>query len=76
MGSVDDARSALTFPRTFAGALRASLALAMVVILAGHVGSPDVFRSGRAGPYAVDVVVRPPQVVPGIAQTRPYWIAS
>lgn len=54
--------------RTLAGALRASLALAMIVMLAAHVGSPDVFRSGRAGPYAVDVVVRPPQVVPGIAE--------
>ena len=54
--------------RTLAGALRATLALAMVVMLAAHVGSPDVYRSGRAGPYAVDVVVRPPQVVPGIAE--------
>ena len=48
--------------------LRTTLALAMVVMLAAHVGSPDVFRSGRAGPYAIDVVVRPPQVVPGIAE--------
>ena len=46
---------------------RVFLALAMTVVLAAHVGSPDVFRSGRAGPYAVEVVVRPPQVVPGIA---------
>jgi hypothetical protein len=49
-------------------ALRRSLALLMVVVLAAHVGSPVVFRSGRAGPYAIDVVVRPPQVVPGIAE--------
>lgn len=47
---------------------RASLALAMAVVLAAHVGSPDVYRSGKAGPYDVDVVVRPPQVVPGIAE--------
>ena len=46
---------------------RVFLALAMTVVLAAHVGSPDVFRSGMAGPYAVDVVVRPPQVIPGIA---------
>ena len=58
----------MTFVRTLAGALRGTLALVMAVILAAHVGSPDVFRSGRAGPYAVDVVVRPPQVVPGIAE--------
>jgi hypothetical protein len=54
--------------RTFGGVLRAALALTMTVVLAAHVGSPDVFRSGRAGPYAVDVVVRPPQVVPGVAE--------
>jgi hypothetical protein len=47
---------------------RVSLALAMAAVLAAHVGSPDVFRSGKAGPYAVDVVIRPPQVVPGIAE--------
>ncbi|HEY0809656.1 MAG TPA: hypothetical protein VGD49_05810 [Longimicrobiales bacterium] len=32
-----------------------------------HVGSPDVWYSGYAGPYAVRVQVRPPQVVPGLA---------
>ena len=68
VGSLDDARAALMSVRRLAGALRASLALVMAVMLAAHVGSPDVFRSGRAGPYAVDVVVRPPQVVPGIAE--------
>lgn len=54
--------------RTLGTTLRTSLVLLMTVALAAHVGSPDVFRSGRAGPYAVDVVVRPPQVVPGIAE--------
>jgi hypothetical protein len=49
-------------------ALRAALALVLTIPLAAHVGSPDVFYSGKAGPYAVDVVVRPPQVVPGIAE--------
>jgi hypothetical protein len=63
---MDDARSALMGAR-LAVTRRVFLALAMTVVLAAHVGSPDVFRSGRAGPYAVDVVVRPPQVVPGIA---------
>ncbi|MFL5620049.1 MAG: hypothetical protein ACJ79A_16850 [Gemmatimonadaceae bacterium] len=58
----------MTSIRSLGGALRAALALIMAVVLAAHVGSPDVFRSGRAGPYAVDVVVRPPQVVPGIAE--------
>src|SRR6476659_6059808 len=68
MGSLDDARTAVTPVRRFGAALRVTLALLMAVMLAAHVGSPDVFRSGRAGPYAVDVVVRPPQVVPGIAE--------
>jgi len=49
-------------------ALRVPLALSMAVLLAAHVGSPDVFWSGKAGPYSIDVVVRPPQVVPGIAE--------
>lgn len=49
-------------------AARVALALAMAVVLAAHVGSPDVYWSGKAGPYPIDVVVRPPQVVPGIAE--------
>ena len=64
---MDDARAALRLAQ-FRVVGRIALALAMAVVLAAHVGSPDVFRSGRAGPYAVDVVVRPPQVVPGIAE--------
>lgn len=33
-----------------------------------HVGSPDVFVEGNAGPYKLFVTVRVPQVIPGIAQ--------
>jgi hypothetical protein len=33
-----------------------------------HVGSPNVFYEGTAGPYALRVVVRPPEVIPGRAQ--------
>ena len=32
-----------------------------------HVGSPDVFAEGQAGPYKLSVVVRPPLVIPGVA---------
>jgi hypothetical protein len=32
-----------------------------------HVGSPDVFYEGQAGPYRVLVTIRPPEVVPGVA---------
>ena len=43
-------------------------ALAALVLLAGHVGSPNVFFDGAAGPYPVRVVVRPPGVIPGLAE--------
>ncbi len=42
--------------------------LAAAVVCSGHVGSPDVFFAGAAGPYPVQVVVRPPAVIPGIAE--------
>ncbi|MFL6236159.1 MAG: hypothetical protein ACJ76N_23710 [Thermoanaerobaculia bacterium] len=34
----------------------------------GHVGSPNVFFDGDAGPYPVRVIVRPPAVIPGLAE--------
>src|SRR5687767_12910412 len=40
----------------------------LAVLVSAHVGSPDVFFAGKAGPYDIHVVVRPPQVVPGIAR--------
>ena len=36
-----------------------------------HIGSPNVFYEGLAGPYHVKVIVRPPSVVPGLAGGRP-----
>jgi hypothetical protein len=33
-----------------------------------HVGSPDVFHEGKAGPYTVFVTIRPPVVIPGVAE--------
>ena len=38
--------------------------------LAAHVGSPDVFYEGEAGPYRLLVTVRPPQVIPGVAEVE------
>lgn len=38
--------------------------------LAAHVGSPDVFFEGNAGPYSLFVTVRLPQVIPGIAEIQ------
>jgi len=42
--------------------------VACAVVASGHVGSPDVYFVGTAGPYPVRVVVRPPGVVPGRAE--------
>jgi len=33
-----------------------------------HLGSPDVYYDGNAGPYHLLVTIRPPAVVPGVAQ--------
>lgn len=38
------------------------------LVARGHVGSPNVFFEGKAGPYPVRVIVRPPAALPGIAQ--------
>jgi len=53
--------------------LAASLAaLASLLVPGGapgaHVGSPEVLHEGQAGPYPLVVVVRPPEVIPGIAE--------
>jgi len=43
-------------------------AIFLALPLAAHVGSPDVFYEGEAGPYHLLVTIRPPQVIPGVAQ--------
>jgi len=35
-----------------------------------HVGSPDVYFEGAAGPYRLLVTINPPAMVPGIAQVQ------
>ena len=57
------------------GKLQASRILALVVLLLSctaplpaHVGSPDVFFEGNAGPYPLYVTVRVPPVIPGVAE--------
>ncbi len=32
-----------------------------------HVGSPDVYADAQAGPYRLSIVIRPPLVIPGVA---------
>jgi hypothetical protein len=45
-----------------------AMALAPSTVVRAHVGSPDVFFEGSAGPYKLFVTIRPPQMIPGIAQ--------
>jgi len=53
---------------------RIAIAIVMAVALqpttAAHVGSPDVFLEGHAGPYRVLVTIRPPAVIPGVADVE------
>jgi hypothetical protein len=37
-------------------------------VATAHVGSPDVFFQGKAGPYPLLVAIRPPDVIPGVAR--------
>ncbi|MGI8989638.1 MAG: hypothetical protein ACR2I2_08650 [Bryobacteraceae bacterium] len=36
----------------------------------GHIGSPDVYYEGGAGPYKLLVAIRPPTVIPGVARVE------
>jgi hypothetical protein len=50
------------------GLLTFLLVLNLAVPGSAHVGSPDVFFQGDAGPYRLFVTVRVPLVIPGIAE--------
>ena len=50
------------------GLLRSAAVSTLLVVASGHVGSPDTWFEGQAGPYPVRVVVKLPGVVPGLAQ--------
>src|SRR5277367_3325848 len=45
-----------------------AMPLALPPMLQAHVGSPDVFYEGMAGPYKIFVTIRTPQMIPGVAQ--------
>ena len=47
--------------------LRLAGLAALVMLCSAHVGSPDIWYEGSAGPYHVVVYVRVPGVIPGIA---------
>jgi hypothetical protein len=42
--------------------------LLLATASSAHIGSPDVFFEGDAGSYKLLVTIRPPQVVPGVAE--------
>jgi hypothetical protein len=48
----------------------ACLLVAFAALAQAHVGSPDVFYEGKAGPYAAMVTIRPPAVIPGVAEVE------
>ncbi len=59
---------------TFAGLLAVLLMYAFPAL--AHVGSPDVYAEGTAGPYRLLVTVRPPQVIPGVAEIEVRVVAA
>jgi len=48
----------------------ALLVLCWAPMAHAHVGSPDIYAEGQAGPYKLFVVVRPPLVIPGVADVE------
>jgi hypothetical protein len=48
--------------------LSALVVIAIALVCSAHIGTLDVFFVGKAGPYDVQVSVRPPGVIPGLAQ--------
>ena len=47
-----------------------AVAILIAAPLAAHVGSPDVFFQGDAGPYQLVVSIRTPQMIPGVAEIQ------
>jgi hypothetical protein len=59
-------RAAVIHPRR--GLTRLAVVAGIAVVSSAHVGTFDSFFAGPAGPYRVQVTVRAPGVVPGLAQ--------
>ncbi len=69
MGRLDVAGAAVVVGGTEVTSVTRRLAAIVLATLSmAHVGSPDTFFAGRAGPYDVRVTVRLPGVIPGRAQ--------
>jgi len=67
MGQLDASSSTVT-SRWPQRSRRALLVSGIAVVCSAHVGTFDVFFAGKAGAYDVQVTVRPPGVIPGLAQ--------
>ena len=63
VGELDGQAAAMTGRGLRLGAL-----VGIALVASAHVGSPDTYFEGAAGPYPVRVIVRNPGVVPGLAQ--------
>jgi len=48
----------------------ALLAALSAISAFAHVGSPDVFFEGKAGPYQLLISIRPPDAIPGVARVE------
>lgn len=46
------------------------ITISLPVATPAHVNSPDVYYDGQAGPYHLLVIIKPPTVVPGVAQIQ------
>jgi len=71
VGRLDGQGQAVSRGRTRILALAAT-----AVVASAHVGSPDTYFEGRAGPYPVRVIIRNPGVVPGLAQITVRLLAA
>ncbi len=47
---------------------RTFLVLLLTASARAHVGSPDIYLDAQAGPYKLFITVRPPAVIPGVAE--------
>jgi hypothetical protein len=71
VGRRDAADAAVRKTRAHWKAIAVSvIVLAAALSLRAHVGSPDVYYEGDAGPYHLFVTVRVPQVIPGVAEIQ------
>jgi hypothetical protein len=77
VGRLDVAGAALMRIRTHRSSARQRVArramvlsgtLSLLIFCTAHVGSPDAFFEGKAGPYAVRVIIRSPEVIPARAE--------